>query len=35
MEVPLMVLIAVALVCHADVMLEPRANTSTQLPKLE
>jgi hypothetical protein len=35
MEVPLMVLIAVALVCHADVMLEPGANTSTQLPKLE
>jgi hypothetical protein len=31
-EVPLIVLVAVLLVYHADVMLTPGANQSTQLP---
>lgn len=35
MEVPLMVLVAVLLVIQAEVMLEPGAKTSTQLPKFE
>jgi hypothetical protein len=34
-DVPLIVLVAVALVYHADVMLEPGAKMSTQVPKLE
>ena len=34
-DVPLMVLVAVELVFHADVMPEPGANMSTQVPKLE
>ena len=32
MDVPLMVLMAVVLVCQAEVILEPGANTSTQVP---
>ncbi len=32
MEVPLMVLVAVLLVIQAEVMLEPGAKTSTQVP---
>ena len=32
MDVPLMVLVAEAPVCQADVMLEPGANRSRQLP---
>ena len=35
MEVPLMVLEAVVLPIHADLMLVPGANMSTQFPKLE
>src|SRR5207249_3194530 len=31
-EVPLIVLVAVLLVIHADVMLDPGANRSTQVP---
>jgi len=31
-EVPLIVFVAVLLVCHAEVMLTPGANQSTQLP---
>ncbi len=34
-DVPLIVLVAVALVDHAEVMLEPGAKMSTQVPKLE
>jgi hypothetical protein len=34
MEVPLIVLVAVSLVDHADVMASPGAAISTQLPKL-
>ena len=34
-EVPLMVLVAVLLVCHAEVMVEPGAKMSRQVPKLE
>src|SRR5688572_19180468 len=34
-DVPLMALVAVSLVCQADVMLDPGANRSTQVPKLE
>jgi hypothetical protein len=32
MDVPLIVVVAELLVCHADVMLTPGANQSTQLP---
>jgi hypothetical protein len=32
MDVPLIVFVAVLLVYHADVMLTPGANQSTQLP---
>ena len=35
MLVPLIVLVAVSLVFHDDVMLEPGAKISTQVPKLE
>ncbi len=35
MEVPLIVLVAVSLVFHVDVMLEPGAKRSTQVPKFE
>ena len=34
-EVPLIVLVAVLDVYHDDVMLEPGANMSTQVPKFE
>jgi hypothetical protein len=34
-EVPLIVLVAVLLVCHAKVMLDPGAKMSRQLPQLE
>ena len=34
-DVPLMMLVAVSLVDHADVMLDPGAKMSTTLPKLE
>ena len=34
-DVPLIVLVAVSLVAHADVMLEPGAKMSTTLPKFE
>ena len=34
-EVPLMVFVAVSLVFHAEVMLDPGANRSTQVPKFE
>jgi len=34
-DVPLMVLVAVVLVYHAEVMLEPGAKRSRQLPKFE
>ena len=34
-DVPLMVFVAVSLVDHADVMLDPGAKMSTTLPKLE
>lgn len=34
-EVPLMVFVAVAVVDHADVINDPGANKSTQLPKFE
>src|ERR1044071_558116 len=34
-EVPLIVFVAVSLVCHADVMLDPGANRSTHVPKFE
>jgi hypothetical protein len=34
-DVPLMVLVAVSLVFHVEVMLEPGAKTSTQVPKFE
>ena len=35
MDVPLIVFVAVSLVFHADVMLEPGAKISRQVPKLE
>src|SRR5262245_3735022 len=35
MEVPLIVLVAVLLVAQVDVMLDPGAKMSTQVPKLE
>src|SRR5215216_2306479 len=35
MDVPLIVLVAVSLVYHAEVMLEPGAKMSTTLPKFE
>src|SRR5262245_61056389 len=35
MDVPLMVLVAVLLVAQADVMLEPGAKMSRQVPKFE
>ena len=34
-DVPLLVLVAVVLVYHDEVMLEPGANRSRQLPKFE
>jgi hypothetical protein len=34
-EVPLMVLVAVSLVFQAEVMLDPGAKRSTQVPKFE
>src|SRR5690606_5675097 len=34
-EVPLMVLVALLLVCHAEVIEVPGAKMSTQVPKLE
>jgi hypothetical protein len=35
MEVPLAVKVAVVLVCHADLMPDPGAKTSRQVPTLE
>jgi len=35
MDVPLMVLVALFELFHADVMLDPGAKMSTQVPKLE
>jgi len=35
MDVPLMVFVAVLLVCHAEVMPEPGAKMSRQVPWLE
>jgi len=35
MDVPLMVFVALTLLFHAEVMLDPGANKSTQVPKLE
>src|SRR5688572_1745868 len=34
-DVPLIVLVAVLLVCQAEVMLDPGANRSTHVPKFE
>jgi hypothetical protein len=35
MDVPLIVFVAVSLVFHADVMLDPGAKRSTHVPKFE